>query len=119
MRQSIAAFLLLLMPGVAMAAPIIDSQSLPGGHQVGLNGHYTMTWQQEVTAGVTGELVGIDLWMYPAEGRFFVNPGPAYQPRWLINDFAFSEELDFVGTPGQADWFYLDLSSADISACLR
>ncbi|MEL7449254.1 MAG: PEP-CTERM sorting domain-containing protein [Pseudomonadota bacterium] len=114
MKHSIAAVLALLLPGMATATVIVDQQSLPGGHQVGLNGHYIKVWQQEVTAGVTGQLVGIDLWMYPGEGRFFVNPGEAYQPRTQVNNFAFSEELHFLGTPGQAEWFYLDLTDANI-----
>ena len=76
----------------------------------------SITWQQEVLVGVTGKLIGIDILPQsetsnpPTESTFFfVNVGSPWQ--FDANDF---EAIITVPTVGEADWFYVDVSSANI-----
>ena len=77
----------------------------------------SLTWQQEVSVGVSGRLVGIDI--LPQRGSFnppsesflfFVNVGSPWQSD--ANNFEVIVEFD---AQGPNDWFYVDLQSAEIN----
>ena len=103
----------LTIPGQALAGPILDQVNPAPGSSY-FNGESTnLTWQQEVTVGVSGRLAGIELWGLlaplepgPFDGRlqFFVNRGPAWQTD--ANDFQVQPTLS------NDQWTYLDVSSA-------
>jgi len=86
---------------VAQAAPVLDQQALPFGGSL----LESLEWQQQVTAGVTGQLTGVTLYGAGTDLTVRVNPGSAFQ----------SGPFAFVGTahlaPGGT---FIDLSSANI-----
>jgi len=68
------------------------------------------TWQQQVTVGIEGKLVGVELYRY-ASGtgnlNFFLNIGPAWQSD--PNNFQ-----SIINLAAISDWNYIDVSSAGL-----
>jgi len=104
MRRFLVLFIIasLVIAGHALALTVEDQVS-----------PYTTTsfsggpWQQQVTVGVSGELVGVDV--YGVEGGaldFFLNVGSGWQTD--ANNFTLTTNL----TPN--GWNYIDVSSANL-----
>jgi hypothetical protein len=87
--------------GVARAAPVLDQQAAPFGGSL----YEGFEWQQEVTAGVTGQLAGLTLYGAGTNVTVRVNPGSGFHS----GPYAFSQAVQLAsgGT-------YIDTSSANI-----
>ena len=72
-------------------------------------------WQQEVTAGIAGPLIGVDIWVKIGDFEdcqsvdFFINKGPPWQTD--ANDF----ETVLCAGPNRDGWVYVDTSAASIT----
>ncbi len=72
-------------------------------------------WQQEVTAGIAGPLIGVEIWVKIGDSGdcqsvdFFINKGPAWQTD--ANDF----ETVLCAGPNRDGWVYVDTSAAGIT----
>ena len=96
--------------GGAEAVPILDQVSPVAGASFNASST-SLTWQQEVVAGVGGKLVGVDIHPGASVGSsatLFVNVGPPWQTD--AHDF----QTTFTSTTSD-DWQYIDLSAADIN----
>ncbi len=91
---------------------ILDQESTP--HDV-RNGAIGFDFQQEVSAGLAGPLLGVEIWFdirpfaVCQTADFFINRGSAWQTD--PNDFA----TVLCAEPDQAGWMYVDVSAAGIS----
>jgi hypothetical protein len=93
----------MLAASAAQATPVLDQSSAPGGWQFGEFFH----WEQQVTAGMSGELAGITLYGMGTTLDVGVNPGDAWEGS---GPFAFTghETLTSGGT-------FIDTSAAHIT----
>lgn len=104
--------LLFVMAGNPLAAPVLDQKndSFPTNYTSFNGGSSSLTWQQGVTAGLSGTLQSIDLYFVDenlAQGiNFFLNIGAPWQSD--ANDF--SANITLV-----AGWNSIDVLSAGIS----
>jgi hypothetical protein len=90
-----------LVTSSANAASVLDQNSAPGGGAF----NESLDWQQQVTAGITGKLVGITLYGDGTALNVGVSAGDAFQ----AGPYAFSsgETLSASGT-------FIDVSAANI-----
>ncbi len=90
------------------SASIIDQANLPSGGAGVYADWNIFTWQQQVTTGIAGELVGFDLHVhFPGELTVFVNSGSG----WQTDANQFTSTL----TLGTSDaWNFVDVSSAGL-----
>ena len=100
-----AVIAVLLARGGPASAAIIDQQNGPGN--TSFNGSAGFNWEQGVTAGITGQLVGVDIWDNSATSTTLtINRGSPWQSD--ANDFS----QTISTTPGT--WTHVDLSSANL-----
>ncbi|MCH7812884.1 MAG: hypothetical protein IID40_02570 [Planctomycetes bacterium] len=91
---------------------ILDQESAEHENRQGAIG---FDFQQQVTAGLAGPLIGVEIWVdirsFAAcqTADFFINKGPAWQTD--PNDF----ETVLCAEPDHAGWMYVDVSAAGIS----
>jgi hypothetical protein len=101
----------------ALPSPVIDQntgQTQSGIFNAGIVG---FSWEQGVTAGISGRLVGVDILPQSADPtgpptattKFFVNVGPPWQSD--TNDF---QQVITFPSHSPVNWFYVDVSSANI-----
>jgi len=94
------------------SAQVLDQESpygCSGGSTATFNMFATsLTWQQDVTVGISGQLVQIDVYV-SVEGScfFFLNAGPPWQTD--TNDFEMTFTSDGTG------WNTIDVSSAGLN----
>jgi hypothetical protein len=95
-----------LLGSQAFASPVIDQVSPFGGASFGAPSW--QNWQQTVTVGISGTLVGVDLWDTDRPGAtFYLNSGPA----WQSDANNYSSVVTFSILNG---WNYIDVSSAGL-----
>jgi hypothetical protein len=96
--------------GQGFAAPVLDQSCDISG--AGLNSFWT--WQQEVTVGVNGELVGISLYFYPnsngSGGGIIIDlyKGSGWQTG--ASDYSAP-----VLSPTSEGWSYIDVSGSNLT----
>jgi hypothetical protein len=96
-----------LLGSQAFASPVIDQVSPFGSGSFGAPSDW-MNWQQTVTVGISGTLVGVDLWDNNLQGAtFYLNSGPAWQSD--ANNYSSVVTFSFLN-----DWNYIDVSSAGL-----
>jgi hypothetical protein len=98
----------------AGAVSVIDQTSPVGYCAFNVRDSFRVDWQQAVTVGITGDLIGIDLWksgnsdtVTPHQINFYIKSGDTLQ----TNDISFSSIVtinDFEG------WSYIDIASAGL-----
>ena len=103
----------MLLAAVARASDgvIVLDQESPRDNAVINGGSPSITWQQGVVAGITGQLRGIEVHTSFEIGvaRFFVNVGSPWQTD--ANDF----ETILSTSPGESNtWVFVDTSAANI-----
>lgn len=92
--------------GPTWAAPTLDQASTSTG--VGFNGDASsLTWQQDVVAGLAGQLTAIELFFYnPGSARVAVNAGAAWQSD--------TDDFSTIFTTGSTGWQAIDVSGAGL-----
>jgi hypothetical protein len=104
--------ILLTITGPAYATPTLDQDS-PYINAIFNADSSGLTWQQEVTVGIAGNLVGVVLYrgVYQDPGtgslNFFLNIGPVWQSD--PNNFQ-----SIITLPTINAWNYIDVSSAGL-----
>jgi len=108
MRKVILALALGIIPGAAQAVPILDQFS-PGGGATFNAGTSSLTWQQQVIAGMQGRLAGVEFFTASSAStvEFFVNVGSP----WQVDTPEFSAVLSGLTTNSTV---FVDVSSAGI-----
>jgi len=93
-----------------LCAPPAPDQVNPFINNTSLGAQPTDVWQQEVTVGTNGQLVGVDIWWHGGNGTldFSINRGAAWQTD--TPEFQATITLTRLG-----DWNFIDLSSAGLS----
>jgi hypothetical protein len=107
-----AAFLLAAALMAPAHAQILDQEQTLGPYS--FNGDATWArWQQGITVGIAGQLVGIEIWAHEEGGRpvgdaeVYINVGPPWQ--YDPHDF------EILFDPPGPGWTYIDTSSANLS----
>ena len=108
----------LFIAGHAFATPILDQVSdFEGSNNVLNASNPIFTWQQQVTVGVAGELVGVELYrqdwyqglpLYNGEIAFSLNKGSGWQTD--SNDY-----YSVLKLANNLSWNYIDVSSANLT----
>ena len=106
-KQLVFILTLILLPVVTHAA-LVDQENNPAFQNATFYVSWGAEWQQEVTVGVSGQLVGIELRMSDITTSFFINTGSGWQ----------SDTHDYVtsitGLNSNFDWLYIDLTPANL-----
>lgn len=92
--------------GLAEATPILDQENLSTGRDLNIrNNIYT----QEVIAGMSGLLSGIEIYGTFYDINFYINKGSGYQSD--LPDFT----TRYTSSPSNRGWHYFDVSSSNIT----
>ncbi len=98
---------LIVLPNVTGAA-LVDQVNDPAYINSTLYSGWGFEWQQEVTMGMSGQLMGIEILISNITTSFFINTGSGWQ----------SDPHDYVtqinGFTSNFEWQYIDLSSANL-----
>lgn len=109
-KSHLAGIAVLLWPMAVGAAPILDQESVPlDPEALGFNvAPSIFEWQQGVTAGVEGQLSGIEMYFFgsAAAGTFEVWLGSPWQSGASVFSMAYS---------GASSWTLFDVSSAGLT----
>lgn len=105
--QLMLTIMLILFP-IASHAALIDQVNNPGFPNSTFYVYWGAEYQQEVTVGLSGQLVGIELRMSDITTSFFINTGSGWQ----------SDTHDYItsltGLNSNFDWLYIDLTPANL-----
>ena len=99
-----------LFVGQGFAALVLDQSS--DSYSGALNSFWP--WQQEVTVGVTGELVGISLYFYP--NAYHYGPGGIILDLFRGSGWhtGASDYSAPVSAPSSAGWLYINVSASNL-----
>jgi PEP-CTERM motif len=103
---ALAAALVATPVRTASAAPVVDQSDFVG---TGFTDYFcggSCNWYENLTAGVTGQLVGLNLWLVGGQVSVFGNPAPSTGPA-LFTSGPLPAASEFTAT-------YVDLTSAGI-----